>query len=267
MRTIILAAAVLASLTGCAGSIDLQETTRGSGLKLQTINAKRFNLQALAPPPGSYKHLRVYIEGDGHAWATGSQPSTDPTPHSSIMVTFAIQDRAPAAYLARPCQFVSSEGCGVALWTANRFSAPAINAMNSGLDELKRQFGVEVFELVGHSGGGAVALVLAGMRSDVGQVQTIAGNIDPIYWQAQKNLTPLVAPETPLQFSAKIRLIPQRHFIGLNDTVVPPAVAYSYVGKLHGECVSVVETSANHSTGFAQSWAQQSNQPIPCKGQ
>lgn len=267
MNNVLLAACLAVTLSGCAGSINLQESTRGTALTPQILKSEQFNLQALVPPPAAYKHLRVYIEGDGHAWATSSQPSTDPTPHTSMMVTFAAHDRLPAAYLARPCQFVTSEQCGTAVWTSDRFGSTAIAAMSAGLDALKQQFGVNDFELVGHSGGGAVALVLAGQRSDVSQVQTIAGNVDPIYWAWQKNLTPLTNPETPLKYMARLQTIPQRHYLGLNDAVVPSTVTYKYASQLKGKCIDLVETAATHNSGFAESWLRLSNQAIPCDAQ
>lgn len=267
MRKVMVVAGLVVSLAGCAGTIDLQEVARGSHLKTETITTPQFNLQALVPRSGTYQHLRVYIEGDGHAWATSSQPSTDPTPTTSLMAHFAAEDRLPAAYLARPCQFVTSAKCSAVVWTSERFSPSVMSAMNAGLDSLKHQFGVQQFELVGHSGGGAVALVLAGMRTDVSQVQTIAGNVDPIFWTKLQNLTPLTTPATPLQYKNQLRNIPQRLFIGLNDTIVPPAVAHAYGAQLEGQCVEVTVTNATHNTGYEQAWSRLSNQPLLCKGQ
>lgn len=267
-RTLVTAliAAALTQLTGCASQISLQQYT-SANLKPATLKTTQFTLQAMVPPTGTYPHLRVYIEGDGHAWATSSQPSTDPTPQTSLMLKYASEDRNPVAYLARPCQFLMTSNCSVGIWTDNRFSRPVMDTMNAGLDLLKTQFGVKEFELVGHSGGGDVALVLAGIRTDVSQVQTIAGNIDPVYWTHLHHLSPLNSPLTPLQFKSKLINLPQRHIVGTDDSVVPPAVAQEYAKQLGGSCLEIVSAIATHATGFDDPWHHYSNNPIVCKAQ
>jgi pimeloyl-ACP methyl ester carboxylesterase len=259
-------AAGLLQLTGCTSQINLQQFTSAS-LTPATLQTSHYTLQAMLPPAGTYRHLRVYIEGDGHAWATSSQPSTDPTPRISLMLKYASEDRNSAVYLARPCQFVMSSSCNVGAWTDRRFSRPVMEAMNASLDSLKSRFGVEQFELVGHSGGGDVALVLAGMRADVVQVQTIAGNVDPVFWAQLHNLSPLIDPVTPLQFKDKLRDLPQRHIVGTNDPVVPPAIAQEYAKRLSATCLEIASTTATHSTGFDDAWHHYSNTPIACKSQ
>jgi pimeloyl-ACP methyl ester carboxylesterase len=255
----------LALLAGCTHGIDLATYPSGP-LRPSAIETPGFNIQTLAPGSGTYKHLRVYIEGDGHAWATSSQPSTDPTPYSSLMLRFATTDGTPAAYLARPCQYVTSAACTAQVWTGARFAQPEIDAMNAALSALKRRFGVDTFELVGHSGGGAVALVLAGMRTDVDQVQTLAGNLDPIAWTHLQQLSPLSEPITPLQYSTRLRTIAQRHIVGTRDAVVPAALARQYSTQLHGQCVEIVTVDATHADGYDAPWQHLANQPIQCPG-
>ncbi|MGE8066186.1 alpha/beta fold hydrolase [Pseudomonas sp. NPDC089569] len=265
MYRLFIAGFMAASLFGCAGSMDLHKLSSGTAFRLETLKTPEYTLQAMVPPPGAYKHLRVYIEGDGHAWATSSQPSTDPTPHTSLMASFAAADPTPAAYLARPCQFVMSPSCSVSTWTSDRFSSNVMASMDAALDALKREFGVEQFELVGHSGGGAVALVLAGMRDDVSQVQTLAGNVDPVYWTELNNLSALNNPITPLQYKERLKTIPQRLFVGSRDLIVPPAVSSEYVSKLCGKCIEISSINADHQNGYQAAWLSIASQPVECK--
>lgn len=265
MFRLLIAGLIAASLTGCAGTVNLHELSRGTKLAPETLKTPEHTLQAMVPAAGAYKHMRVYIEGDGHAWATSSQPSTDPTPHKSLMANLAAADRTPAAYLARPCQFVMTPNCSVATWTSDRFSSNIMVSMNAGLDAIKHQFGVDWFELVGHSGGGAVALILAGMRDDVVQVQAIAGNVDPVYWTALQHLTPLNHPVTPLQYKERLKSIPQRLFVGSEDTIVPPAVAHEYASRLDGQCIEITTTSADHQNGYQAAWLSTANEAVTCK--
>lgn len=251
-------------LGGCQSRVDLTTLTRESALTPRILVTAPYPLQALLPVEGHYARLRVYIEGDGHAWATRSQPSTDPTPMHSPMINLALHDTGPAAYLARPCQFVMAADCTVKVWTAQRFSASVVTAMNAGLDDLKRRYGVEHFDLVGYSGGAAIALVLAATRSDVAQVQTLAGNLDPEFWTRLQGLAPLQSPLLPLAYRDSLRAISQRHFVGLEDRVVPPAVSQSYLSALKGRCVEVVSIHADHSGAFEDSWSRYANVPVRC---
>lgn len=244
--------------------MDLEALGRESRLTPQLLPTAPYALQALLPVQGRYPELRVYIEGDGHAWATHSQPSTDPTPMHSPIITRALRSAHPAAYLARPCQFVMDARCNVKVWTAGRFSAAVLNAMSAGLDDIKRRYSVERFELVGYSGGATIALVLAATRQDVGQVQTVAGNLDPEFWTLIQRLEPLERPLLPLAWRETLSAIPQRHFVGLQDRVMPPAVAQSYVSQLRGRCVEVITADADHSAGFEDDWARYADVPVPC---
>lgn len=244
--------------------MDLATLSRNSSLTPQTLTTAPYALQALLPVEGHYPRMRVYIEGDGHAWASRSQPSTDPTPLQSPMINLALLDAHPVAYLARPCQFVIDVHCSVEAWTAGRFGTAVLKAMNAGLDEIKRRYTVGRFELVGYSGGAAIALVLAATRQDVEQVQTLAGNVDPQFWTDLQGLEPLESPLLPLSWREPLSAIPQRHFVGLEDRVVPPAVVQSYVSKLKGRCVEVVTSNDSHSTGFEGGWTRYADLPIPC---
>lgn len=186
----------LLQLTGCASPLDLQIFT-SVNLTPATLETSPYVLQAMGPTPGTYRHLRVYIEGDGHARANSSQPSTDPTPRTSLMLKYASEDGNSAVYLARPCHFVMSSICNVGNWTDHRFARHVMDAVNASLDLLKIKFRVEHFELVGHSGGAKVAQVLAGMRADMVQMHAIAGNINPVFRAQLHNLSPLIDPITP----------------------------------------------------------------------
>ena len=57
----------------------------------------------ISPQP---KTLRVYIEGDGHAWESRTRPASDPTPRNPVALDLAMADPGtdPVLYLARPCQ-------------------------------------------------------------------------------------------------------------------------------------------------------------------
>lgn len=179
--------------------------------------------------------LVVYIEGDGHAWKTASLPSDNPTPINPVALRLAIQDpRSTVAYVARPCQFVSlqSRNCSELTWTSARFSPAVVDAMNEAVNALKEEYGATNIVLIGYSGGGGIAVLLAAKRTDVQALITIAGNLDTDAWVQLYGLEPLSGSLNPASVAAQLRNLPQTHFIGAKDEVIPKAVTQSYLSKL-----------------------------------
>ncbi|WP_122847703.1 alpha/beta hydrolase [Pseudomonas viridiflava] len=247
-----------ALIAGCQSPRQaLQQLADEHGRQLQILPGQPFALAALLPnhvPPAG--RLRVYLEGDGHAWASATQPSLDPSPRKLLVLRLAIDDPTPNAYLARPCQFVTSPGCRTALWTDRRFSQEVVTSLSQGLDFLKERYGNPSFELIGYSGGAALALLLAAQRDDVTQVQTLAGNLSPRLWAHTQHLTPLAGSLDPLDYPRRLAGIPQRHFSGTLDEVVPTALAQAYRERLRsGVCNRVVVVEGvSHEAGWDRVW-------------
>jgi len=262
-RACVLVAALLA--TGCSMKpIDLESASSGSQLRPVAVKTSKFTIQTLQPKSVNGKILRVYIEGDGRAWITSRTVSDDPTPRKSMVPGLAIDDPAGAVYMARPCQFVLGASCNQTLWTSNRFGSEVIQASSEVLDTLKSQYGVQGFELVGYSGGAAVALLLAATRQDVIQVQTIAGNIDPQAWAAIKQIKPLADSLNPTDYPDQLAKLPQRHLIGMNDTVVPADVSKAYMLKVQPICGETVFIPADHHSGYETTWNAYRSKPVEC---
>lgn len=269
IRNALFCAIALATLaTGCATQpFDLDAASRGTSLKPVVIETTDFNVQTLQPQSVTGTRLRVYIEGDGHAWVTSRRPSDDPTPVNSMMANFALEDPASAVYMARPCQFVTSAKCSQAYWTDARFAVEIVRAQSEALDILKSRLGVRQFELVGYSGGAAMALLLAAQRADVLSVQTIAGNLDHSAWTATMKLAPLQRSLNPIDHAEILSRLPQRHYIGLHDRIMPRRVLQHYLGIVRPKCVSVVEVDANHYEGFLHTWMEMNSRLIACSAE
>lgn len=204
------------------------------GFTSRTFHGETFDLKWLSR--GTGPTLRAYIEGDGKAWLTRRRPSSDPTPHEPVAFELASQDRAEAvAYLARPCQFIGDgerRNCVVPFWTSARFSETVIRDMSAALDEAMRVADAHRLELVGYSGGGGVALLVAARRDDVALVVTVAGNLDHAHWTAFHGVSPLRDSLNPVDFADRLQAVPQVHLVSDDDDVIPPSVARSYVGHM-----------------------------------
>ena len=260
---------ISAMLSGCQTPLQaLQEQASIRGQQLEVIHTQNFPLMLGIPSPApALSRIRVYLEGDGHAWATARQPSLDPSPKNLLMARLAFSDPTPSLYLARPCQFVSATACKPMVWTDRRFSPEVLNSLDQALDQIKQRLGNQDFELVGYSGGAALALLLASRRDDVAQVQTLAGNLSPRQWVELQQLSPLKGSLEPLDEHTRVAQIPQRHIVGNADRVVPPVLLERYQQALgHPRCLqAVIVPGATHTDGLEQAWREWRNQPINCQ--
>jgi pimeloyl-ACP methyl ester carboxylesterase len=166
------------------------------------------------------------------AWLTRRQVSPDPTPINPLGLKLALQHPDTAAvYLARPCQFGSNRNCKKRFWAAARFSPEVINAFSQALDQLKHRFANEQFQLIGYSGGGAIAALVAAKRMDVVRLVTVAGNLDHTAWTELHHVSPLKDSLNPADFHNQLQHISELHFVGGQDKIVPLSVVSSYVDR------------------------------------
>ncbi|MCY1276700.1 hypothetical protein D9M68_165790 [compost metagenome] len=256
------------ALAGCQSPLQRLETLGAAHARVIEIQPTQPFPLALAAPPqrAPAPRLRVYLEGDGHAWATARQPSTDPSPRQLLVAELAFGDPTPSVYLARPCQFVDAAGCTPALWTDRRFSAEVLASLDQALDRLKARYRNTDFELIGYSGGGALALLLASRRDDVAQVQTLAGNLSPRLWAQRLQLSPLRGSLEPLDQRARLARLPQRHLLGDADRIVPAELFDDYRAALgDATCLEHVRLpGVSHQQGWAQAWAAWRERPLDC---
>ncbi|AYC34938.1 alpha/beta hydrolase [Pseudomonas cavernae] len=256
-------------LAGCQPPLQrLQQLSAAHAHRVEIYPTAPFPLALSLPQQApAASHLRVYLEGEGHAWATASQPSLDPSPHQLLLAELALSDPQPSVYLARPCQFVSAPACRPALWTDRRFAAEVLASLDQALEQLKRRYGNPSFELIGYSGGGALALLLAARRDDVELVQTLAGNLTPTQWTQLLHLRLLQDAREPLSERARLAQIPQRHLAGAADPIVPPQLLELYRRQLGpANCLEIaVLPGVSHAEGWAQAWPQWRDRPLRCQ--
>jgi pimeloyl-ACP methyl ester carboxylesterase len=125
-----------------------------------------------------------------------------------------------------------SRGCSEAAWTDARFSPGAINSSNQAIDILKKQYQAKELILIGYSGGGAVASLIAVQRSDIKELVTVAGNLDTDVWVKYFGLNPLAGSLNPADKVKQLSATKQTHFIGEKDQVIPIEITRDYLKKL-----------------------------------
>lgn len=173
----------------------------------------------------------VYIEGDGLAWKTKFDISNNPTPTNPVSLNLMKKANQPCAiYLARPCQY-TKQPCDSKDYTSRRYSYTIIQSYQALLDELKEKYNLSGFTLVGHSGGGVIAALIATQREDIVSFITIASNTDTYFWTNYHKISPLNGSLNPADFAYLLEDTPQYHLIGKKDTNVPIYVFESYISK------------------------------------
>ncbi len=225
------------------------------------LPAGSFDLVAYLPAKHELSEtLTVYIEGDGFAWISSAQPSTDPTPRDPLALRLALaQPEGNAAYLARPCQYVDAEatGCSSRYWTEMRFAPEVIAATNRAIDALKQQFGASRLALVGYSGGGAVAALVAAQRDDVELMVTVSGNLDHRAWTTHHRIRPLTGSLNPADHAEALRGIQQWHFVGGKDSNMPPELVWAFAISFpeRQRPTVLVEPEFDHHCCWADRWS------------
>lgn len=207
----------------------------------------------------SAKQLTIYIEGDGLAWITSTTMSSDPTPQDPLALRLALtQPQGAAAYLGRPCQYGDAESsrCASRYWTSHRFAPEVVAATDRAIDVLKEQFGASRLTLVGYSGGGAVAALVAVRRSDIERLVTVAGNLDHQAWTTYQRIQPLVGSLNPADQIDALRALRQWHFVGANDENITPALIQDFARRFPSgqRPVVRVEPGFDHRCCWVAQW-------------
>ena len=160
--------------------------SKKSGLIPAEIKGGKFILRVYYrfDKPGTPLH--VYLEGDGRSWLTPSRASYNPTPHDPVGLSLAVRDTSDnVLYIARPCQYVSfdkNSNCKYPYWTHKRFAPEIIRSVAAVIDRGKQMSKGSGIEIIGFSGGGAIAILVSSKRNDVTGIRTVAGNLNHEEW-------------------------------------------------------------------------------------
>ena len=244
-----------------SGGEKAERVAKEAGWRRQWLRTADFTIAAYHNGlRGSSKILTVYLEGDGRPWIRLDRISSDPTPPAPIVLSMAVRDPSPKVlYLARPCQYrggIKEPGCNPIYWTSNRYGEKVIASMNQALDQAKALAGVERLFLIGYSGGGSLAVLLAARRDDVAGILTVAANLDHAAWTAYYGDSPLSGSLNAVDAVAKVRSIPQVHLWGDADDVVPLRVIENYTDRLVGSGKSRLKVipGFGHECCWAEEW-------------
>jgi len=215
-----------------------------------------FSLQRI----NNSKSVIIYIEGDGLSWIDRFTPSSDPTPMDPIAFKLAKLDQNPnVIYLGRPCQYIKNNQCRREIWTKLQYSKLVMVQYEEILKEVLKNHSEA--HLIGYSGGSVVAMYLASIEGlNIKSVRTIVGNIDPNKFTNLLNLSSYQTSINLDQIDDKIKSIPQIHYYGDKDQVIPKEIHLNYQNKyINNSCIKTAEVKASHIQGWEVFWKNNYN--------
>jgi pimeloyl-ACP methyl ester carboxylesterase len=257
-----LAVLLMGALAGCAAfdpNAHADALAEPAHLRREHVDTDHFVLTTFARISQPGKPLRIYIEGDGQAWLSRTEPSLDPTPREAQGLALAAVDPAPnVVYLARPCQFTPMSMnplCAPPYWTSKRFAPEVTSSLNEAVSHYAAQLPGQGIELIGYSGGGALVVLIAARRSDIASIRTVAGNLDDELVNRLHDVAAMPQSEDAIDYAHRIANVPQIHFSGGEDRVVPPAVAQHFVAAAGARCARAITIpDAAHDSDWSAHW-------------
>jgi pimeloyl-ACP methyl ester carboxylesterase len=232
----LIAAVVAATVVGCTTpERHAQTLAHGHGLEPLLLRGTVFQHRAFAAVRGTPGLLILFIEGDGLPWVGGGRKiAADPTPRVPLALELAVSTPASVLYLGRPCylEVRRPPECSEPLWTSERYSSAVVASMSAAASTYIAEHHFQQVLIVGYSGGGTLAVLIAGSLPHVSGVVAIAGNLDPDAWAQlhgylplQGSLNPSLEPPLPADLK-------QWYLIGERDSNVSAAATARYFARI-----------------------------------
>jgi hypothetical protein len=233
--------AMLISAVGCSSPSRMFDLTAASlGLEREVVTGTEFQhvlFWRSAEP--KRRPLHVYLDGDGTP-ISGRQPSEDPTPRNTLMLSLLAQDPGPAVYVGRPCYHGMARAleCSADLWTSARYSERVVSSLAAILNSLLQSGPYDGVSFFGHSGGGTLAMLLGERVAGTRAVVTLGANLDIDAWADLHGIPRLSASLNPAARQVPGQIL-QRHYVGSGDRIVPQSVVTSGIRAANAELIVV----------------------------
>ncbi len=219
-------------ITAC--SITSQQTVPSmKGFKSYQIPANH-TMMAVWVKNGMKPSQKVRIYIDGNAKTTGFFGKKRPTVENPIAKELALKDPYPyIIYLGRTCYYIEQSVCKPITWEKGKYMPEIIDEMKLSIERLQKKYRISEIELVGYDGGGTIALLLATrIRQIPVKVITIAGIVNTEHYALFHDEELPEGSLNPADESYLSARIPQVHYVGGQDQIMPIAFTKDFVKKL-----------------------------------
>jgi pimeloyl-ACP methyl ester carboxylesterase len=196
--------------------------------------------------------LHVYLEGDASPRRAMRYRPPDPTPRDPLMLHLMALDPAPSVYLGRPCQH-GAPPCDPRHWTVGRFGDAVVTSLVHAVRSVERRRGASSLVLIGYSGGGALAMLMAERLPETRALVTVAGNLAVEAWAAHHGYAPLSSSLDPARRPALGPDLIQLHAVGGRDRRVPHALTRDVIAR-QGGAKTLLFPDRDHSCCWVSAW-------------
>lgn len=229
------------------------KVVQNTEMKHDIIKTNKFLLTVFHKITTPNTNFVFYIEGDGLIYYNDSI-SNNPTPLLPLVIELATIDPRPnVVYIARPCQYTPlslQQNCVKEYWTNKRFAKEIVDAINEAIVKISNN---QPCDIIGYSGGGGLAVLVAAINPNVKTITTIAGNLDHIAFNNFHNNPHMTDSLNPIDYAEQVKYIPQLHLSGMKDKIVPPFIADKFVKHVNFAKVIRFE-SISHDKGWKSIW-------------
>jgi hypothetical protein len=252
---------VAALLAACATPADRFDR-RANALGFSAIGLQGAGFRHVAYVVGALERsdtLHVYVEHDGTPWFDLTHPAPDPTPRMPFALELMAEDSGPRLFLGRPCYFATVEEtqsdsiCTPLLWTHQRYSPQVIASMVAALRRFLTLHPFRRVVLIGYSGGGTLAWLMAAQVPETAAIITVAANLDTDEWTRIHDYSPLAGSLNPALMPPLSPTISQFHYVGGRDRNVPPSVVQSFARR-HPEARVIELADFDHECCWIKRW-------------
>lgn len=252
----------LLALVGCVSPHLAGRPDGKSGATVAVLTADTFFpplivVRNAAPPLSAFGDiLAIFIEGDGRAWATATSAAMDPTPRRAPMLELMRSTPLDAVYLGRPCYWTGTfvAPCAPKYWTSHRFSDEVVTAMTHAVRQLRGDVDRPLL-LVGHSGGGTLAVLVAARLSGEVSVVTFGAVLDHEAWTTRHRVSTLSGSLNPARLAADMGNFSELHVFASRDETVRVADNQRYLNARGGRPHTIID--GDHLCCWAAWWQTQ----------
>lgn len=247
--------AALCLLAGCAAPAWQQLPPDARAGVVQTGFALRYVWRHPARHDAA-RPLIVILEGDGRPWLYATRIARNPTVDDPLLWNWFSQWSGQALYLGRPCYFAPSlaqtdPACAPYWYTNGRYSAAVVDSLQQALQRLAPN---RPLVLLGHSGGGTLAMLLAPELPHACAVVTLAGNLNVAAWVRAHGYSPLTGSLDPAREPPLPPRIGQWHLYSTQDRTIQASWILAEARRQHAHAIA--EPASSHDRGWRPFWPQ-----------